>query len=95
MLPNLLGSILFLISAADGLLEVGHGRLLVFEPQHLGWWIAMVNALGCLWFMQSALAAWPSLLRLVRACCRRSRCCVGTLRQAAGVVNQAALMKRC
>ena len=60
VLPNLLGSILFLISAADGLLEVGHGRLLVFEPQHLGWWIAMVNALGCLWFMQSALAALPN-----------------------------------
>ena len=59
VLPNLLGSILFLISAADGLMEVGHGRLLVFEPQHLGWWIAMVNALGCLWFMQSALAALP------------------------------------
>lgn len=62
VLPNLLGSILFLISAADGLLEVGHGRLLVFEPQHLGWWIAMVNALGCLWFMQSALVALPNAL---------------------------------
>lgn len=62
VLPNLLGSILFLISAADGLLEVGHGRLLVFEPQHLGWWIAMVNALGCLWFLQSALVALPNAL---------------------------------
>ena len=37
VLPNLLGSILFLISAADGLLEVGHGHLLVFESQDLGW----------------------------------------------------------
>ena len=62
MLPNLLGSILFLISAADGLLEVGHGHLLVFESQHLGWWIAMVNALGCLWFLQSALVALPNAL---------------------------------
>ena len=26
------------------------------------WWIAMVNALGCLWFMQSALAALPKAL---------------------------------
>ncbi|RZO11892.1 MAG: hypothetical protein EVB08_08800 [Synechococcus sp. MED-G135] len=62
VLPNLLGSILFLVSAADGLLEVGHGRLLVFEPKHLGWWIAMVNTLGCLWFMQSALASLPNAL---------------------------------
>ena len=62
VLPNLLGSSLFLISAGDGLLEVGHGRLLVFEPHHLGWWIAMVNALGCLWFMQSAIAALPNAL---------------------------------
>ena len=62
VLPNLLGSILFLVSAADGLIEVGHGKLLVYEPSHLGWWIAMVNALGCLWFMQSALAALPNNL---------------------------------
>ena len=62
VLPNLLGSILFLLSAADGLLEVGHGKLLVFEADHLGWWIAMVNALGCLWFMQSAVAALPNAL---------------------------------
>ncbi|KZR93145.1 hypothetical protein MITS9509_00438 [Synechococcus sp. MIT S9509] len=62
VLPNLLGSILFLISAADGLIEVGHGKLLVYEPNHLGWWIAMVNGLGCLWFMQSALAALPNHL---------------------------------
>ena len=60
VLPNLLGSILFLISAADGLIEIGHGKLLVYEPNHLGWWIAIVNALGCLWFMQSALAALPN-----------------------------------
>ena len=60
VLPNLLGSILFLVSSADGLIEVGHGKLLVYEPRHLGWWIAMVNALGCLWFMQSALAALPN-----------------------------------
>ena len=62
VLPNLLGSILFLVSAADGLIEIGHGKLLVYEPSHLGWWIAMVNALGCLWFMQSALAALPNHL---------------------------------
>ena len=60
VLPNLLGSILFLISAADGLIEIGHGKLLVYEPNHLGWWIAIVNALGCIWFMQSALAALPN-----------------------------------
>ena len=60
VLPNLLGSILFLISAADGLIEVGHGKLSVYEPNHLGWWVAMINGLGCLWFMQSALAALPN-----------------------------------
>ena len=52
--------LLVLGNAVDGLIEVGHGKLLVFEPRHLGWWIAMVNALGCLWFMQSALAALPN-----------------------------------
>ena len=62
VLPNFLGSVLFLISAVDGLLEVGHGKLLVYEPKHLGWWIAMINGLGCLWFMQSALAALPNNL---------------------------------
>ena len=64
ILPNVIGSILFLISAAFGLQEVGHGRLLVFEPDHLGWWIAIVNALGCAWFMQSALSGLPSDLPL-------------------------------
>ncbi len=60
ILPNVIGSILFLISAVYGLQEVGHGRLLVFEPDHLGWWISIVNALGCLWFMQSAIAGLPT-----------------------------------
>ena len=55
LLPNLLGSILFLISAAYAFLEIGHGRLVSIEPGHLGWWIAVVNGLGCVWFMQSAL----------------------------------------
>lgn len=64
ILPNVLGSILFLISAAYGLQEVGHGRLLVFEPDHLGWWISIVNALGCVWFMQSAIAGLPTNLPL-------------------------------
>ena len=43
----------------EGLLEVGHGKLLVYEKMHLGWWIAIVNGLGCLWFMQSAVASLP------------------------------------
>ena len=64
ILPNVIGSILFLISAAYGMQEVGHGRLLVFEPDHLGWWISIVNALGCVWFMQSAIAGWPTSVPL-------------------------------
>ena len=64
ILPNVIGSILFLISASYGLQEVGHGRLLVFEPDHLGWWISIVNALGCVWFMQSAIAGLPTNLPL-------------------------------
>ncbi len=64
ILPNLIGSILFLVSAAYGLQEVGHGKVLVFEPDHLGWWISIVNALGCIWFMQSALAGLPTNLLL-------------------------------
>ena len=64
IVPNVIGSILFLISAVYGLQEVGHGRLLVFEPDHLGWWISIVNALGCIWFMQSAIAGLPTNLPL-------------------------------
>ena len=64
ILPNVMGSILFLISAVYGLQEVGHGKLLVFEPDHLGWWISIVNALGSMWFMQSAIAGLPTNLTL-------------------------------
>ena len=60
ILANVIGSILFLISAVYGLQEVGHGKLLVYEPDHLGWWISIVNALGCVWFMQSAIAGLPT-----------------------------------
>lgn len=57
--PNILGSLMFLVSAIYGLLEVGHGRLFVLQPRHLGWWVAVVNALGCVLFMQAAIAALP------------------------------------
>ncbi|MAR06875.1 MAG: hypothetical protein CL862_07215 [Cyanobium sp. NAT70] len=60
VMTNLMGSILFLISAYFGLVEIGHGHLLSFEPDHFGWWINLFNTIGCLWFMQSALASLPS-----------------------------------
>ena len=67
LLPNLLGSILFLISAAYAFLEIGHGRLVSIEPGHLGWWIAVVNGLGCVWFMQSALTPAADADATIRA----------------------------
>ncbi len=59
VVPNFIGSIFFIISAIYGLLEIGHGRLLVINPKHIGWWISIVNAMGCLWFMQAAIASLP------------------------------------
>ena len=53
VLPNLLSSRLFLSSATDGLVELGHGRLLVVRHGQCP---------GCLRFMQSARAALPNAL---------------------------------
>jgi len=60
ILANVIGSILFLISTVYGLQVVGHGKLLVCEPDHLGWWISIVNTLDCVWFMQSTIAGLPT-----------------------------------
>ena len=59
VLPNLIGCILFVTSAAYAVMEVGHGRLLVFEPRHLAWWITVVSGSGCVLFLLAALAGLP------------------------------------
>ncbi|HEY5976664.1 MAG TPA: hypothetical protein VIT85_02305 [Solirubrobacterales bacterium] len=55
--PDLIGCLLFLISGHLAILEIGHGRR-VIRPRELEWWIVMVNQLGSVLFMVSALAAF-------------------------------------
>lgn len=55
--PNFVGSLLFLASGLLGYLEaVHHWRRT--EIENLSWWVVLVNLLGCLGFMVSALASF-------------------------------------
>ena len=53
-LPNLLGSILFLLSGYLAFGETCHAYW-AWRPRSLSWWIVFVNLLGCVGFMVSAL----------------------------------------
>ncbi|MEV5972234.1 hypothetical protein [Streptomyces sp. NPDC051921] len=55
--PDMVGCVLFLIAGHLALVEVSHGRprLLVRD---LGWWIVVVNQLGSVLFMASAVTAF-------------------------------------
>ena len=53
-LPNLIGSILFLLSGYLAFGEVSHAYW-TWQPKSLSWWIVFVNLLGCVGFMASAL----------------------------------------
>lgn len=55
--PNFLGSILFLASGYLAFIETGH-RYWAWKPGNLSWWIVLINLLGCIGFMISALLAW-------------------------------------
>ncbi|MGC4996744.1 MULTISPECIES: hypothetical protein [unclassified Streptomyces] len=55
--PDVIGCVLFLVSGHLGFVEMCHGRPCA-RPHDLGWWIVVVNQLGSVLFMVSALAAF-------------------------------------
>ena len=55
--PDFIGSIFFLLSSYIALIEVSH-RFFAFQPQKIEWWIAMLNMLGSIAFMISALSCF-------------------------------------
>ena len=66
--PNVLGSILFLVSGYLAFIEACH-RHWAFRPRDISWWVVFINLLGCVCFMLSAvfgvilpqpLAGWES-----------------------------------
>ncbi|WP_315853392.1 hypothetical protein [Bremerella alba] len=55
-IPNIVGSILFLVSGYLAFIEVGHAYW-AWKPRDLSWWITFTNFLGCVGFMISAVLA--------------------------------------
>jgi hypothetical protein len=53
-LPNLVGSVLFLLSGYLAFGETCH-TYWAWHPKSLSWWIVFINLLGCVGFMASAL----------------------------------------
>lgn len=79
--PDYVGSILFLISGTVGVIEFCH-RLVCLQPHRITWWIVMINFVGCVAFMISAvtafvrpnpifnnLATWATIYTLIGAVC--------------------------
>ncbi len=57
--PNFLGSIGFLVSSQLAIMEYSHG-LFSYRPRDVSWWIVMINMLGSILFMISALVSLKS-----------------------------------
>lgn len=55
--PDIAGSVLFLISGYLTVIETCHGWF-AWRQRSLAWWIVMVNLLGCIAFMGSAVLAF-------------------------------------
>ena len=55
--PDLVGSVLFLIAGYLALVETCHNWW-SWEPGSLAWWIVMINFVGCVAFMISAIFAF-------------------------------------
>lgn len=55
-LPNILGSILFILSGYLAFIEVGHAYWR-WKPGDLSWWVVFANLLGCVGFLVSAILA--------------------------------------
>ncbi|MBR0648303.1 hypothetical protein GXW78_01390 [Roseomonas terrae] len=56
-MPDLVGSVLFLLSGYLAFIEAGH-RYWSWRPQPLSWQIAFVNLIGCVAFMVAAITAF-------------------------------------
>ncbi|QIB35557.1 hypothetical protein [Ancylobacter pratisalsi] len=56
-LPDMVGSILFLVSAYLAFIEAGHGYW-SWNPRRLDWQIVFINLLGCIAFMTAAVLAY-------------------------------------
>ena len=54
--PNIIGSILFLSSGYLAFIETCHGYW-AWKPASISWWVVLINLLGCVGFMISALLA--------------------------------------
>lgn len=52
--PNMIGSILFLVSSIYACIEVGQ-KFWSFEPRSFSWWIAQSNLIGSVFFQLSAI----------------------------------------
>jgi len=55
--PDVAGSILFLASGYLAFIEAGHAHW-SWQPRSISWWITLVNLLGCVGFMISAVYAF-------------------------------------
>jgi hypothetical protein len=55
--PDLAGSILFLLSGYLAFAEVSHARW-AWKPWSLSWWVTAINLVGCMAFMASAVFAY-------------------------------------
>ncbi len=88
--PDMIGCTLFLISGQLAVHEVCHGRVVV-RVRDLGWWIVVVNQLGAVLFMVSALADYtqPATDSLVNVSLANWATLGGALLFCAGGVLQA------
>lgn len=79
--PDYVGSILFLVSGIAAVFEYCH-RFWCWQQKDITWWIVMINFLGCVAFMISAvvafvrpnpifdnLATWATIFTLIGAAC--------------------------
>ncbi len=80
-IPDYVGSILFLISGVAAVFEFCH-RFWCWKARSLTWWIVIINLVGCVAFMLSAilafvapapifagLATWSTIFTLIGAVC--------------------------
>lgn len=56
--PDMVGCALFLVSGHFALVDISRTVLPRWRPERLGWWVAVVNQLGSVLFMVSAVAAF-------------------------------------
>lgn len=78
--PDYVGSILFLVSGTAAVFEFCH-RFWCWQPASLPWWINIINFIGCVGFMISAIVAfvrpdpinnlmtWATVFTLIGAVC--------------------------